>query len=168
MTQLHLPIFPSGATEISAGLSFCRAEETVTYFHYDMPIYSHGQDERTSFRFVCALLHVTCGAKQADIARAFGIPKISIKRSVKLYLARGAGGFFAARATRGAVVLTDPVLAQAQSYLDTGLSPRDVAAQMAIKADTLIKAIRAGRLHVPQKKILKLQLSSLRRVIAPS
>ena len=168
MTQLHLPIFPSGATEISAGLSFCRAEETVTYFHYDMPIYSHAQDERNCFRFVSALLHVTCGAKQADIARAFGIPKINIKRSVKLYRASGAGGFFAARATRGAVVLTEPVLAQVQSHLDAGLSPRDVATQMEIKADTLTKAIRAGRLHVPQKKTPKSQLSLPRKVIAPS
>jgi len=140
MTQLHLPIFPSGATEISAGLSFCRTEDTVTYFQYDMPIYTHAQDERTSFRFVSALLHVTCEAKQADLASAFGVPKINIKRAVKLYRASGPVGFFGPRATRGAVVLTEPFLAQAQSHLDNGLSPRDVAALMELKADTLIKA----------------------------
>ena len=131
--------------------------DTVTYFHYDMPIYTHSKDERASFRFVSALLHVTCGAKQADIARAFGIPKINIKRAVKLYRASGTAGFFEPRTTRGAAVLTEPVLAQAQSHLDCGLSPRDVATLMEIKADTLIKAIRAARLHVPQKKTPKPQ-----------
>lgn len=33
MPQLHLPLFPSGATEITATLSFCKEDDTVTYFH---------------------------------------------------------------------------------------------------------------------------------------
>ena len=74
MKQLHLPLFPTGATEITPALSFCRTEETVTYFHFDMPIFSHAQDDRASFRLISAILHVTCGAKQAELARAFGIP----------------------------------------------------------------------------------------------
>lgn len=124
MPQLRLPLFPTGATEISQGLSFSRTNETVTYFHYDLPFFSHDQDERASFRLVSAILHITCGAKQADIARAFGIPKINIKRAVKIYRDSGPAGFFARRATRGAAVLTEPVLTQAQSHLDAGLSPR--------------------------------------------
>lgn len=154
MPQLHLPMFPSGATEITVGLSFCRTDDTVTYFHYDMPIYSHAQDDRASFRFISALLHVTCGAKQAVLARAFGIPPINIKRAVKLYRASGSAGFFAERVYRGAAVLTEPVLAQAQSQLDAGTSPRAVAALLEIKPDTLIKAIRAGRLRAALKKTL--------------
>ena len=152
MPQLHLPMFPSGATEITTGLSFCRTDDTVTYFHYDMPIYSHAQDDRASFRFISALLHVTCGARQAVLARAFGIPQINIKRAVKLYRASGSAGFFAERVYRGAAVLTETVMAQAQSQLDAGHSPRAVAALLEIKPDTLIKAIRAGRLHAPVKK----------------
>lgn len=93
MPQLHLPLFPSGATEITSALSFCCIADTVTYFHYDMPIYSHAKDDRASFRFISALLHVTCAAKQAVLARAFGIPQINIKRAVKLYRASGCAGF---------------------------------------------------------------------------
>ena len=152
MPQLHLPIFPSGATEITSALSFCRTNGTVTYFHYDMPIYSHDQGDRASFRFISALLHVTCGAKQAVLARAFGIPQINVKRAVKLYRASGSAGFFAERVYRGAAVLTETVLAQAQSQMDAGQSPRAVAALLDIKPDTLIKAIRAGRLRAPEKK----------------
>jgi len=160
MPQLHLPIFPSGATEITTALSFCRLDDTVTYFHYDMPIYSHAQDDRASFRFISALLHVTCGAKQAVLARAFGIPQINVKRAVKLYRASGSAGFFAERIYRGAAVLTEPVMAQAQSHLDAGQSPRAVAALLELKPDTLIKAIRAGRLRAPVKKTTKTQQSA--------
>lgn len=167
MPQLHLPIFPSGATEIKAGLSFCRLDDAVTYFHYDMPIYSHAQDDRASFRFISALLHVTCGAKQADLARAFGIPQINVKRAVKLYRASGSAGFFAARVYRGAGVLTVPVMAQAQTQLDAGTSPRAVAALLEIKPDTLIKAIRAGRLRAPVKKTTTPPPISLRKPSEP-
>ena len=95
---------------------FCRTDETVTYFHYGLPIFSHAKDDRASFRFITALLHVTCGAKQAELARAFGIPQINIKRAVKIYRASGSAGFFAERAHRGAAVLTEPVMQQAQSH----------------------------------------------------
>ena len=154
MPQLHLPLFPSGSTEITATLSFCQEDNTVTYFHCGMPVFSHDKDDRASFRLIAAQLHVTSGARQAELARAFGIPKISVKRAVKLYRASGAAGFFAQRVGRGAAVLTEPVLLQAQSQLDDGQAPRAVAAVLDIKADTLLKAIRAGRLRMPLKKTM--------------
>jgi len=152
MPQLHTPPFPSGAIEITATLSFCRTDDTVTYFHCGMPVFSHGKEDRASFQLITAQLHVTSGAKQADLARAFGIPKISVKRAVKLYRAKGSAGFFAQRVYRGAAVLTETVMQRAQSYLDAGQNPRAVAALLEIKPDTLIKAISAGRLHAPLKK----------------
>ena len=152
MPQLHLPLFPSGATAITASLSFCKELDTVTYFHCGMPVFSHDKGDRASFRLITAQLHVTSGARQAELARAFGIPKISVKRAVKLYRSSGAAGFFAERIGRGAAVLTESVLLQAQSQLDTGQEPRAVAALLGIKANTFIKAIRVGRLRTPLKK----------------
>jgi len=152
MPQLHLPLFPSGATAITAALSFCKEDNTVTYFHCGMPVFSHDKDDRASFRLITAQLHVTSGAAQAELARAFGVPKISVKRAVKLYRSSGAAGFFAGRVGRGATVLTEPVLLQAQGQLDAGQETRTVAALLGIKADTFIKAIRAGRLRTPPKK----------------
>jgi len=164
MPQLHLPLFPIGSTDITEVLSFCRTDETVTYFHYGLPIFSHAPDDRASFRFITALLHVTCGAKQSELAGAFGIPNINIKRAVKIYRASGSAGFFAERAHRGAAVLTEPVMQQAQSQLDAGQTPREVAVLLEIKPDTLIKAIRAGRLRAPvKKKTLSAQSPSKRR-----
>jgi len=152
MAQLVLPLFPSGATEITSTLSFSRVEQTVTYFHSGMPIFSHDQNERASFRYIAAQLHVTAGATQAQLSRAFGVPQITIKRAVKLYRDLGIKGFFAPRVTRGAAVLTGSVLEQAQSQLDAGQSAIAVATKLGIKPDTFTKAIRAGRLHAPAKK----------------
>jgi len=49
-------------------------------------------------------------------------------------------------------VLTEAVLKEAQERLDEGLEISEVAEKLAIKRDTLAKAIRAGRLHKPTKK----------------
>jgi hypothetical protein len=48
--------------------------------------------------------------------------------------------------------LTAPVLAEAQRLVDEGQEPCAVARGLGIKPDTLSKAVRAGRLHVPAKK----------------
>ena len=152
MPQLHLPLFPSGATEITAALSFCAQDNMVTYFHCDMPVFSHDKNDRASFRLITAQLHVTSGAAQTELARAFGVSKISIKRAVKLYRSNGAAGFFAQRAVRGAAVLTEPVVQQAQSQLDAGQQSHAVAARLGIKVNTFTKAIQAGRLRMPPKK----------------
>ncbi len=151
MPQLHLPLFPNGATEITQTLSFSKLEQTVTYFHCDMPIFTHEQSDRASFLVAAAQLHVTCGAKQAAVARAFGVPQITIKRAVK-FRAAGAPAFYAPRVGRSAVILTESVLEQAQSQLDEGSEPRMVADLLGIKFDTLSKAIRAVRLRKPVKK----------------
>ena len=71
---------------------------------------------------------------------------------MKLYREQGPRGFYAQRKTRGAAVLTPAVLEQAQQLLDEGLEPPEVADRLAIKRDTLSKAVRAGRLHKHAKK----------------
>ena len=152
MPQMHLPLFPGGATEINETLSFARTDGTVTYFQCGMPVFSHDQHDRASFRLIAAQLYVTCGAKQADIAGAFGVPQITIKRAVKQYRTEGIKGFFAPRVTRGPSVLTAEVLEQAQGHLDEGQSAPMVAERLGVKSNTLSKAIRAGRLRVPAKK----------------
>lgn len=160
MPQLHLPLFPDGATEITPHLSFCGNGQDVTYFHCDMPIFTHAKADRSSFLVAVAQLHVICGAKQAVIARAFGIAPITVKRAVKLFREKGAPGFYAQRNYRGAAVLTEAVLTQAQSLLDEGHEPSMVAQTLCIKPDTLGKAIRAGKLHQPvKKKMLHLKIA---------
>ena len=104
MPQLHLPLFPFGATAITPAISFVRTETTICYFQYDMPISSHSIDDRAAFKLTMAQLNIYSGVKQAVLARAFAIPPITIKRSVKCYKTLGIGGFFIPPARRGAVV----------------------------------------------------------------
>jgi transposase-like protein len=154
MPQLQLPIFPQGVTEITASLSFKREADRITYYLCALPVFSHQEDDLATFRMITSQFveggHVT----QAQIARAFGIALVTVKRSVKRYREQGARGFYVERKTRGAAVLTEPVLIKVQQLLDDGLSVKDVAAQLELKKDTLDKAVRAGRVHVAKKKVL--------------
>ncbi len=152
MPQVQLPFFPEGVTHITPMLAFCKQDGRVTYFNGNMPVFSHDETDRDSFRMITAQFCESGNAKQSDIARAFGVPSISVKRAVKLYREQGPKAFYAGRKTRGPAVLTPAVLEQAQQLLDEGLETPEVADRLAIKRDTLSKAVRAGRLHKPAKK----------------
>jgi transposase len=90
--------------------------------------------------------------QQTDIIRSFGVTSISVKRSVKTYREKGPKGFYAPRVTRGAAVLVDAVVAEAEQLLAGGASEAEVAAKLKLKLNTLQKAIRAGRVRRPVKK----------------
>ena len=81
---------------------------------------------------------------QSEVATAFGVPALAIKRAVKLYRQEGVRGFFKARQRRGAAVRQ-----RVQGQLDAGLSLTEVAEQTNLKRDTLAKSVRAGRLRAP-------------------
>lgn len=152
MPQLQLPFFPAGVTEITPVLAFGVDAGQVTYFNSTMPVFVHAQDDVASFRMITAQFCVNGNAKQSEIARAFGIPTVTVKRAVKVYREAGPKGFYQPRKRRGAAVLTAVVLAEAQQFLDEGLATSAVADRLGIKRDTLSKAVRAGRLAVPSKK----------------
>ena len=149
---MQFPFFPEGVTHITPLLAFSKQDGRVTYFNGAMPVFSHDTEDLDTFRMITAQFCVSGSARQVDIIRAFGISKISIKRSVKLYHKEGPKGFYARRKTRGAAVLTPPVLKQAQQLFDEGLETPEVADRLGIKRDTLSKAVRAGRLHKHAKK----------------
>ncbi len=152
MSQVQLPFFPEGVTPITPLLAFSKQDGRVTYFNGTLPVFVHAEADRDSFRMITAQFCASGHAKQADIARAFGVPLISVKRAVKLYRKEGPKGFYAQRKTRGPAVLTPAVLESAQQLFDEGLETPEVADRLAIKPDTLSKAVRAGRLHKPAKK----------------
>lgn len=94
MPQLVLPIYPEGATHITAELTFEKRDGWVTYFHGLMPVFRHEQDDIQSFRMITSQFCVNGNAKQVQIAKAFGVPVSSIKRAVRLYREKGPSGFF--------------------------------------------------------------------------
>ena len=104
---------------------------------------------------ITSQFYVNGSAKQAEICRAFGVTPISVKRNVKLYRRKGVAGFFEEPRRRGATVLTPAVLQDVQKFLDDGLEIPEIADKMELLSDTLRKALRAGKLHQPQKKTLQ-------------
>ncbi len=152
MAQLQLPIFPEGMTQINTNLGFVKKEGTVTYIYGSLPVFSHDVDDMRTFRMFTSQLYVNGSASQAEICRAFGVSKISVKRSVKLYREKGMAGFFAEPNRRGPAVLTPPVIEKIQGLLDVGRSIPAIAKELELQADTLRKAVSAGKLHTPLKK----------------
>jgi transposase-like protein len=154
MPQIQLPIFPAGVTHITPVLAFSKQDGRVTYCNGSMPVFVHDEDDQASFQMITAQFCVNGNAKQADIVRAFGVTKISLKRAVKRYREEGPKGFYTPRKRRGPAVLIAVVLAEAQQLLDEGLETSEVADRLGIKRDTLRKAVSAGRLHKAVKKTL--------------
>ena len=145
-------MFPSDVTEINSLVSFAKREGTVYYFNGPLPVFSHVQEDKASFRMFTSQLVVNGNCTQMEVVRAFGISAISMKRYVKIYRREGVSGFFKSRAARQPRVLTPEVLQKAQDLMQQGKERNAVAQELGIKSDTLRKAIQAGRIVVPIKK----------------
>ena len=157
MHQEQLPMYPSGVVEVAGHITFQKENNVITYFNYSMPIFHHAADDIRTFRLITSELYVQGHVKQADIARAFGVTTVSVKRAVKILQTRGPKGFYESRGTRGASVLTAPVLKSVQEDLDNGVSVATISEDYGIKKNTLQKAILEGRLHQAKKKTSDIQ-----------
>ena len=146
MPQMQLPIFPAGVTAISNNIGFQSEGGKVVYINGHLPVFQHETSDVQSFRLITSQLIQQGTASQADIVKAFGVPLITVKRYAKLLREKGAKGFFAPRKHRSAPVLKGEVLSQAQALLEAGKSVPEVAREVKVLANTLHKAIRAGRL----------------------
>jgi hypothetical protein len=152
MPQLQLPIFAKGVTNITSELGYEKRNGRVTYFNGAMPVFSHADDDVATFRMITSQFCVNGNCTQPDIVRAFGVPLSTVKRYCALYRTKGVPGFYAPRVLRGAAVLTESVVREAQERLDEGQEPSQVAEALGIKPDTFQKAVRAGKLHARKKK----------------
>ena len=146
MPQMQLPMFPSGLTAITNEIGFQSVDGRVVYFHGHLPMFQHEVSDVQSFRLFTSQLIEQGTVRQTDIVKAFGVPLITVKRYGKVLREQGTKGFFAAPKRRSAPVLTAEVLSKVQALLDAGNSVPDTAGEMQVRADTLHKAIRAGRL----------------------
>ena len=152
MPQVQLPIFPAGSVEINRDLA-CRAEgEQVVYYNGHLPVFTHAQSDLASFRMFTSQLIVQGSATQGQVAKAFGVPLVAIKRGTKLYRERSAAGFFVPKARREGSKLNAQKLEEARALLVQGHPLAVVSRQTGVLTDTLRKAISAGRLPPVKKK----------------
>ncbi len=153
MGQQILPLYIEGEYHINEKIhyEYNKESDTIYYYLYCHPLYSHDVKDKISFRIITAQLIVYGHCRNVEIVKAFGVSSISVKRAVKKYRIGGIRAFVNKRPTRGPKVLTDEVLLKAQQLLDEGESRQNAARNLDIKANTLSKAIQAGKLT--EKKI---------------
>lgn len=152
MPQMQLPIFPHGLILINRQIGFEKKDGRIYYFHGQLPVFSHDEDDIESFRFITSQLVISGNVKQVEIVNAFGVTPISVKRSVKLLREHGSKGFFKQPKGRSPHVLTPDIVEKAQRLLYKNYSPSQVAKKLNLKVSTLQKAIQAGRLHKKKQK----------------
>jgi hypothetical protein len=153
MPQLQLPIFPVGVTEINTRVAVEASEGRVCYMHGHLPVFQHDEKDVWSFRMFTSQMIVNGTAKPKEIVQVFRVPMGTVKRYMKVYRDYGAKGFYEAKPRHSsASVLKGEVLERAQQLLDEEQSVPEVAKELNVFANTLHKAIRAGRLRQPQKK----------------
>ena len=112
------------------------------------PMGRHAADDRRMFQVLTSQLIDSEACTQAEVIRAFGVPKASVARAVRRYREGGVGAFFGRRrGRRGGTVLTPVVLEEAQRLLYEEYGRTEVAEELGVKPDTLGKAIADGRLR---------------------
>jgi hypothetical protein len=153
MPQRQLPIFPSGVTEINNSIAVNKEGGQVWYIYGHLPVFHHDEEDVRSFRMFTSQMIINGTVKPKEIVKAFGVPSITVKRYVKVFREQGAQGFYETKSRQNsASVLKGEVLERARAMLEQGRSVPDVACELEVLANTLHKAIRAGRLPAPQKK----------------
>jgi hypothetical protein len=152
MPQLQLPIFPSGSKNIGEGIAADCQDKQVVYFCGLMPVFQHAESDLRSFRLITSQLIDTGAVRQVDIVNAFGVPLPTVKRHLKLLRDHGPEVFFAKPKRRSASVLQGEARQIAERLILEGRSVPEVAEASGVKANTLHKAIRAGRLPRAKKK----------------
>lgn len=152
MPQMILPIFPKDIQYINNRLAFCRRDENVYYFYGGLdPVFFHEASDIKTFRMIVSQFYITGKATQSEIRKAFAIPAVTLKRSVKLYREKGPAGFYEpVNRKRGAGVLTSAVIAEVEDLLATGKETKDIAQELNIKYDTLYRAIKTGKIKKKQ------------------
>ena len=152
MPQAPLPLFPAGTPQRHEPLAFECREGQVTSFNGQLPVFTPARDDLAAFRLFTSQLVVNGTATPGEIRRVVGVPKVAVQRAVGKYRAGGSAAFFVPPAPRQGRKLTAAVLSQVQVLLDQGESVPTISGQTGVLANTIHKAIGAGRLRAAIKK----------------
>ena len=152
MPQLQLPIFPAGAKCITSEIAVECRDKQVVYIYGWLPVFQHAEGDLQSFRLITSQLIDMGAARQVDIVNAFGVPLPTVKRYLRLLRDDGSKAFFAEPKRRSASVLKGEARQIVERLIAEGLSVPEVAQASGVKANTLHKAIRAGRLPAVKQK----------------
>jgi hypothetical protein len=151
LLQKLLPLFSRDVTLINSYIGFANRDGIVYYFNGQMPLFRHEETDLNSFKMFMAQLYVNGNAKQSEINRTFNLNPINMKRwsqkymegGIRVFYTNGSGGGNPRRPR----ILKEALLDKVQSLFDECYSPSEAGARLGLKADTLRKAIKSGKLH---------------------
>jgi len=153
---MQLPIFPAGVTEINSRVAVEAKDGRVCYVYGHLPVFQHEESDIKSFRMFTSQMIARGSVKPREIVATFGVAMVTVKRYMKVYRQQGAKGFYESKPRHSsASKLKGEVLERAQVLLDQGGSVPEVGEELEVFANTIHKAIRAGRLRraPTQKKV---------------
>jgi len=155
MPKLQKPIFPSGGPkQISRSISIEVRDKKVVYFNGLLPVFQHAENDLRTFRMYTSSLIDLGEVRQVEIAEGFGVPLPTVKRYLKLLREHDQEAFYSNQKRRSAAVLKGEVRQSVERLLAEGNTVPEIAQATGVKANTLHKAIRAGRLQPVKKKSL--------------
>jgi len=144
--QIQLPLFPAASTAITNELAFEQRDGQVYYFNGYLPVFTHAVDDTASFRFFTSQLIANGTASQTQVARAFGVPLITVKRMCKKLREHGAAAFYRPPEPMKGHKLTPELIARAQALIDEGRQVPAIGKELGVLPNTIHKAISYGRL----------------------
>ena len=144
----------SESIQVNSDLSIECRRGIVKYCHKEVIIFQHNIDDFCSFKMFVSELYIIGICKQVELCRALKISQTTMKRYVKKFQKSGLKSFYKERKQTEGSVITEKVKKQTENLLLQGWSPKMIAKKLNIKADTLAKSIKQGRIDV-QPKLLK-------------
>ncbi len=119
-----LPLIPHGASEITNKLSVILENGKWIYMYCGLPIYSHKDSDKRSFRLITSSLILSGSCRNIDIQRTFNVSKSSVIRNCKKFSTEGSDAFFKFKggARRKGKVLTKEKIMRAEELLAAGFT----------------------------------------------
>ena len=145
-----LPLIPHGASEITNKLSVILENGKWIYMYYGLPIYSHKNSDKISFRMITSSLIINGSCRNIDIQRTFNVSKSSVIRNCKKFNTEGSDAFlkFKSGKKRKGKILSTEKIKRAEELLAAGFTRSEVASKIEVKYATLSKAIQEGRINL--------------------
>ncbi len=155
MAQTLFPVYPSDIRMINSNIGVKTIQEKIFYFNEGGAIYEHDKSDYQSFRYITSQMIELKSVRQIEVIDFFKVSKESVIRWSRIYRTKKAKGFFGTKKTsKRGNILTPVVLTQIQESLNLGRPVSEIGELLAIKPDTIQKAIHSGRLTKPDIKVV--------------
>jgi hypothetical protein len=145
--QLQLPLYPKDTKMISQSVGVYEADGIIQYIVNGLPVYSHSNEDLTSFRFITSNFIANGLCRKVDIERCFGVSEDSVARYYKKFKEEGTQGFFGEDGRKGkAYKISGNLRQRIQSKLVKGQSVNSIAKEEGVAESAIRYQIKVGYL----------------------